>query len=283
MKKTGNSTKICSNSNCIHGGIEQSITNFSKNKTRSDGLNYWCKDCERKYRQEHKDKIHKNMKKYFEDHHNDLLAYQKQHNKDFVLYDTYARQLEPIHECRRDPDNNKLLQVRCFYNQCKEWFNPTVLQVKSRIAALKTSSKTENNFYCSDQCKESCSVFRSRSDGQKDKNILLRQLMRLNILQSELSDMVLEKSKHTCVKCGRSKQTNPDLIFEAHHIISPFIDPMIASDISNLICLCNECHEKIHKLSLGCKPLEIFNFRIDFEILLKMMNISIEEFNNRIF
>lgn len=38
-------SKVCRNPNCIHLGKSQEISNFSKDKTKKDGLHTQCKDC----------------------------------------------------------------------------------------------------------------------------------------------------------------------------------------------------------------------------------------------
>jgi len=38
-------TKVCCNAKCAHQGEPQPVTNFSRNPSRADGMNAWCKDC----------------------------------------------------------------------------------------------------------------------------------------------------------------------------------------------------------------------------------------------
>ena len=39
--------KVCSNSNCTHGGARQPHTEFHRNRNTRDGLASWCKTCVR--------------------------------------------------------------------------------------------------------------------------------------------------------------------------------------------------------------------------------------------
>ena len=42
-------TKICSNPNCIHCGVEQPLSNFYKDKSIKCGYRSRCKDCCQEY------------------------------------------------------------------------------------------------------------------------------------------------------------------------------------------------------------------------------------------
>lgn len=54
---------------CQHCGAELPITAFSKNKTKKNGINTWCKKCDSqykaKYRAEHTEKIRKAKQKCY--------------------------------------------------------------------------------------------------------------------------------------------------------------------------------------------------------------------------
>lgn len=71
---------------------------------------------------------------------------------------------------------------------------------------------------------------------------------------SSLRDLVLKKSNYTCGLCNKKetfKDNTENWYFEAHHII-PFnvsnqkLFKITLDHLSNLICLCPECHRKVH-------------------------------------
>ena len=69
-------TKICSKCH-----IEKILIRFSRNKTSKNGFNGWCKDCNNKYRKEHKEEAKRYKKIYYKKNKEKLLIYGKQWRK----------------------------------------------------------------------------------------------------------------------------------------------------------------------------------------------------------
>lgn len=82
-------TKKCTGKNCLQ--LEKPISEFGKDKARTDGLKCWCKICVNEYQKEYRDKNKKKAKKY-----------QKEHHKNFpwkwVLRDIKQRCENPNHK-----------------------------------------------------------------------------------------------------------------------------------------------------------------------------------------
>jgi len=159
-----------------------------------------------------------------------------------ALYETYVHQLMPIEEINRTrfrglgkPD----FQVRCYH--CKSWFYPTANQVQYRINSINGKVSSSNNFYCSKKCKEECNIYGQR----KYPKGFLSESNRPKI-DPEWREMVLARADYKCEKCGSTEK----LI--AHHIQSATLNPMLANDVDNGMCVCYDCHEIIHKQD-GCK------------------------------
>lgn len=74
------------------------------------------------------------------------------------LYKTYAHQIKWCEEVRNSPNNDKILEVKCY--SCDSWFEPTRIQLSNRIQYLKGNYPTENRFYCSENCKDRCISYR---------------------------------------------------------------------------------------------------------------------------
>lgn len=87
--KTMDNTKICSK--C---GRELPISEFSKCKTKRDGLQAYCKECkaehQKRYRTEHKEENAEHQKKYRKEHKEEIAEYMKQwyaeHKKERLEY-----------------------------------------------------------------------------------------------------------------------------------------------------------------------------------------------------
>lgn len=67
-----------------------------------------------------------------------------------------------IEEIMDDPDDYGIL-VRC--KKCDKWYKPTNSQIQRRVQAIeRPRGFEEQNFYCSDDCKHSCPLYRLQSD-----------------------------------------------------------------------------------------------------------------------
>ena len=68
---------------CTKCKIEKSLSEFGKNKSKEDGLTYWCKKCLKKYREENKEKIREYGQRNYKNHKEEIRINQKQYNKNF--------------------------------------------------------------------------------------------------------------------------------------------------------------------------------------------------------
>ncbi len=121
------------------------------------------------------------------------------------------------------------LSVKCKF--CKKHFTPTYKQVDSRVKALNGSGG-ESNFYCSQECKDKCPVYNTRS-----KELGIKYKRDQNFIK-QANEMALERAEYECEICGEAK----NLI--VHHI-KPFkTHPLSAYDLENLIVLCKKHHKQ---------------------------------------
>ncbi|MBU0958536.1 MAG: hypothetical protein KKB31_01195, partial [Nanoarchaeota archaeon] len=129
---------------------------------------------------------------------------------------------------------------------CDNWFSPTRRETEARIAAIYDRTKGENRFYCSEECKQSCSIF-----GQQmyPKGFIPEHYKRSS--QKEWSEMVKERDNYTCIKCGRK-----DLPLVAHHIEGLNVNPIESADIDLGITFCSECDKLVHS-EIGCRPIDL--------------------------
>lgn len=247
--------KKCMNINCSHRNEEQSITNFTKNKTKKDGLQDWCKDCFKIIREQRKEKDKEYKKQYYIQNkeiireeqlvyrvfnREQILENKKLYEKSFSKFDTFYDRLIGIEEIRKTKDG--YLETKCTY--CGKWFKPTVSQVEKRIKSIYGKSSGELRLYCSDNCKLECPIYRkvkySTDESARIKKYLSREV------QPQLRQLVFERDNWTCIKC--SKTTN----LHCHHIESLKQNPIESCDIDNCITVCKSCHKDIHKQK-GCR------------------------------
>ena len=185
---------------CSMCGKTKSDSEFSKDKWCKDGLNARCKKCMAEHRRGH------------------------------AKYKTYAHQLDCAEKVR---NNNGQLEVTC--TKCGKWFKPTVSAVNGRTSALNGNMRGEMRLYCSDNCKNSCSIYGQRLyhsglNPNKDRPY-----------QYEWAKAVKDRAGNRCEECGSFE------LLEAHHIRSVKTHPLLQADIDNGICLCTKCHKKAHK------------------------------------
>lgn len=151
------------------------------------------------------------------------------------LFDTYTHQLDFAEEVRPHIDKvgRILLEVRC--SKCGRWFVPSVISVGHRIKALNNNIYGEAKLYCSQECKDSCEVYR------KNPNHYLNLTQKeLNYTQEELqiwSQEVLNRADYLCEICGNPSE-------HAHHMQPKKLEPGLALDPDNGLSLCKKCHSK---------------------------------------
>jgi hypothetical protein len=56
---------------------------------------------------------------------------------------------------------------------------------------------------------------------------------------------VWKRDKATCMRCGLNRRLFPDVPMHIHHVVS-FADESLRADASNLVLLCEVCHQFVH-------------------------------------
>ncbi len=189
----------------------------------------------KRYREENKELISSQRKLNYINNREDILSKCEQHSQNDALYDTYHHQLT-IDEDPRLSSDGVSLEVRCKY--CGKYFKPTNREVRNRITALK-GDISNNNLYCSDGCRYSCSIFGQKKYPKDHKPATSREV------QSQLRKLVLERDNWTCQKCGETDTLH------CHHYEGVEINPIESADMDNCITLCKKCHNESHQQD-GC-------------------------------
>lgn len=153
-----------------------------------------------------------------------------------------------VEEIMDDPDGYGIL-VRCKHSECRKWFKPTKNALWSRIGVIENpgiwSIGTENNFYCSDKCKDNCILYNLHSGSVLYNNVYREKVISDNIPTgyelSIWSDEVLKQQRNEygynfCTKCQGTEN------LASHHIDPKKIEPFYALDPDNGIVFCRDCH-----------------------------------------
>lgn len=229
--------EICKKFNVNYGTIKlRLINNNIKLRNASESKLIYMN------RPEVKKKMSKVMtgKNMGEDSHRWKGGYNK---RNIPMYDTYAIKISYAEECRRDPKDKNVLQVKCAY--CGKWFRPTISEVYERYRSLEGKQQGEQRLYCSDNCKQECPIFGRISHPKDHKPATSREV------QPELRQMRFEIDNYTCQKCGKH-QDDLESGLHCHHLEGIRWEPLESADVDKVITLCRNCHKKIHKKE-GCK------------------------------
>jgi len=119
-------TKICGK--C---GIPRPLKDFTKNKSKKSGFNNWCKECQKKYRQENSIRI-KSMIKKWEENHKD---YHKNYNKKHFTFNKgkYKKRRKEWYEKNKDKINKKSLK----------YYYDNIDKIKARSIKYREKNKTK--------------------------------------------------------------------------------------------------------------------------------------------
>lgn len=200
---------------------EKTFSNFRIKKDSRYGIDSVCKKCRKQYEKLYRKK---NLNKI------------KSKRENFAIYGTYSHQLTVDEESRLVNDGI-LLEVRCKY--CGKYFKPTNKQVTNRVNALKGIQSGDGYLYCSEGCKNSCSVYKQILYPKDHKPATSREV------QPQLRKLVLERDNWTCQKCDRTDTLH------CHHIDPVKNNPIESADVDNCITFCVDCHKKVHQQD-GC-------------------------------
>jgi hypothetical protein len=159
--------------------------------------------------------------------------------KNIALFDTYAHQISWCESVRRDPEDEKILNVKCTY--CGKWYRPSLKSIRTRIDVVNGTAHGDCRLYCSSGCKRACPIFHKvkYSEEEHHINILVREI------QAELRQLVFARDEWACIKCGATCELH------CHHIEGIRWNPLESADMDLCVTLCKPCHEEIHKQK-GC-------------------------------
>lgn len=139
---------------CSKCKAEKPVTGFYKDKTRKDGLNCQCKECHKRYNQEHeKEKLVYN-KQYNQDHKEGLATrhrqYKQDHKEEMVVYDKqYYRDHRTVKLAQRKQYNETEVgrQVRRKAEQKRR-----ALKAKANIEDFRHEEIFERDNYICQHC-----------------------------------------------------------------------------------------------------------------------------------
>jgi len=165
-------------------------------------------------------------------------------------------------ELRYNLSKPNKIQVRCKYNKCKNskendgWFTPTISQISERIRRLEKPWGNDGcYFYCSDECKEKCILFKLQLDPFKNKKQIATQEERNIFIEEVFKRQKDEYEYNSCEMCDSR------INLQVHHEKSQKTHPGMSLDPDNGIILCKDCHYKYgHKTGTECSTGNLANY-----------------------
>jgi len=246
---------------CKNCKKEKSLNLFYKDKSQNDGHAFYCKECRRllkmkirisnpeeskikdkKYRESHKDILRKIDIRYRSKNNRKVNDYKKEFVNSPCKTDLYIDRLPPEDDAKIV---NNTVTILC--KKCRNRFAPNRTQVELRVRAFEgKKSFSEYNIYCSDNCKNTCVLYRARINQpdprlRKPKsetdNARACQTKTLKQLQCDHN-----KGQSYCEKCG-------DFIdIELHHTLPIAQFAGEAVNPAGHMLLCAGCHVELHRV-----------------------------------
>lgn len=203
----------------------------------------YIKQCKDRWYKENRNLTYSKRKEYFVNYHQRNKHNRKRYDSSSVLYNSDLKirmEIELYEEVAESSNGN--LMCKCAY--CGEWFEPTRLQIQSRINAIKKTCGTENRLYCSQSCKTSCPIYNQNKWPKGYKPSTSREV------QPELRQLVFERDNYICQKCNKHKD-NLEVGIHCHHKEGILWEPLQSADMDMCITLCEDCHKEVHGID-GC-------------------------------
>jgi 5-methylcytosine-specific restriction endonuclease McrA len=215
-------TKICSKCK-----IKRFADEFSKDKSRDDGLYPQCKVCRKSYRHDHKSEINAKQNQYYKDH--------KYKNK---LYRIKHRTREK--QYYKDNKIYILSRIKRYREEHKE-------QVSAYQKRYNETHKVQKKKYREDHKKE-ISEYRKTPNGKAvfKRSYYKRRSQKMGAGYEAFNSIeVLIRDGYKCQLCGR--KTRPDYK-NCNHPLYPTLDHIVPlskggeHSKKNTQCLCRQCN-----------------------------------------
>lgn len=199
----------------------------------------------KEYQKENASRLREQSKEYRKDNYEIIKERKREYLAKKALYATYVDRLT-VDEHAESNENGELV-VKCF--KCASKFVPTNAQAQSRVVALSKDSRGECHLYCSQECKDSCYVYKVNYDPAE------KEYSTPTLRDPEWSRLVKERDNFTCQKCGSTEGV------QAHHVEPVALRPELSDDLDNGLTLCKRCHREVHNQD-GCDLVYLRNNKV---------------------
>jgi len=152
-----------------------------------------------------------------------------------------------VEKIRYNPKKLNEIQVQCKNHKCKNsreqhgWFTPTRYNLFMRIYAIeKIYGSGESNFYCCEECKQTCPLFNFHYYDTKISSLYTPEEYQI------WRKTVLVREEYICEYCDK-------LATDVHHSRPQKLEPGFVLDPDFGVSCCEKCHYKYgHKTGTEC-------------------------------
>ena len=224
---------------------KKKIGKSSKGRTHSEATKKKLSEAQKgkTFSEEHKKKLSKSMKgktrseeikRKISEAKKGQIPWNKYSLKDYQEKHPFFCQIEEL------KDNEKgEIQGHCKNHNCKNskekggWFTLTSDKIYQRMQAIENPKGFgESNFYCCEECKNVCPLYRLSSDPFKTN-----ELPYTSEEYQTFRTTVLKRDTHICQYCGEKATI-------VHHTKPQKLEPFFSLDIDLAISVCRDCHYK---------------------------------------
>ena len=235
-------TKVCSSCKEV-----LSVENFNKYKTSSDGLNAWCRDCNKEYAKLYREKNKEAIKQVREDNKEKLLKYAKKYRKEnaakVALAGKLHRENNKEYHIKYKHEHyikNKAASLECskkYYKEHKNEILDYAKKYREENAEIVSNRKKlcydkNTNYY------KKISLEWSKANYDKTKIYWQRRRARKKLLESTFTPnqwiVVKQSFDNKCAYCGK------ELKLHQEHFIA--LSKGGEYTINNIIPSCQSCN-----------------------------------------
>jgi hypothetical protein len=147
-----------------------------------------------------------------------------------------------IEEMRYKPENEKEIQVHCKNHLCQNskeqggWFTPTSGQISGRLAGI-TFGNDGSYFYCCNDCKQICPLYRLKAEDEISRNNINKNKYYTDSEYQTFRHQVLKREDYICEYCE-------ELANHVHHSRPQKLEPGFILDPDFGVACCESCHYK---------------------------------------
>ncbi len=208
----------------------------------------------KKYREENKQNLTDQSKQYYQTHKKERAQYRDaNHDKIARVKKLYRQALCTFNRVADLPPadlpkfENDILTVACKYEDCANRFQPTNSMVECRIQASKDATGAEMHFYCSQECKDKCILYRHKTNHIDPRSKLAVKKTDQETARADTPKAKRKLIKHLCETTSKMEcEICGDFYIDLHHTLPVAEYGLDSMHPDSHMLVCPGCHTELH-------------------------------------